>query len=156
YREMNRRANMLANYVRRLGVAVESRAGIAMERSVEMCIAALAVMKAGGAYVPIDPSYPEPRITAMLKGITLLLTDSGIASRFEGMSAATICMDFHADQIGLESAEDLLRDSMQESLVYLIHTSGSTGVPKAVAINHIVSENLLHWHQSVFPPVRRT
>src|SRR5207248_902707 len=66
YRELNRRTNQLAHYLRGLGVGPEVRVAVCMERSPELVVALLGVLKAGGAYVPLDPSYPPERIAFML------------------------------------------------------------------------------------------
>src|SRR5258706_25219 len=62
YGELDARANRLARHLRRLGVGPETLVGLALERSLELVIAVLAVLKAGGAYVPIDPGYPKGRL----------------------------------------------------------------------------------------------
>ena len=76
YGELNARANQLAHWLRRQGVAPEVRVGIQCERSLEMVVAMLAVHKAGGAYVPMDPSYPPERLALVLEeaGASLVLT----------------------------------------------------------------------------------
>src|SRR5678816_2347465 len=66
YRELNRRANQLAHYLRSLGVGPEVCVGVCLERSVDLMVALVAILKAGGAYVPLDPSYPLERLAFML------------------------------------------------------------------------------------------
>ena len=53
YRDLDARANQLANHLLRLGVGVDTRVGIFIEPSLEMVTAVLAVIKAGAAYVPL-------------------------------------------------------------------------------------------------------
>ena len=59
YRELDARANRLANHLRQRGVGPEVRVGLCMERSLEVMVGILGVMKAGGAYVPVDPAHPR-------------------------------------------------------------------------------------------------
>ena len=66
-RELNRRANQLAHYLRELGVKPDARVAICVERGLEMVVGLLAVLKAGGAYVPLDPAYPPERLRYMLE-----------------------------------------------------------------------------------------
>ena len=67
YRELNRRANQLAHYLRSLGVGPEVLVGLCVERSVEMVVGLLGILKAGGAYVPLDPAYPKDRLSFILE-----------------------------------------------------------------------------------------
>src|SRR5215212_191512 len=71
YHELNRRANQLAHYLRRLGVGPEVQVGILLERSLEMIVALLGILKAGGAYVPLDPRYPTERLAFMIEDAEL-------------------------------------------------------------------------------------
>ena len=66
YGELNRRANRLARHLRGLGVGLETRVGVCMQRSVDMVVVLLAILKAGGAYVALDPAYPADRLTYMV------------------------------------------------------------------------------------------
>ena len=59
YRELNARANQLANYLRGLGVGPETVVGLYAERSLELVVGLIGILKAGGAYLPIDPVYPH-------------------------------------------------------------------------------------------------
>ena len=54
YRELNARANQLANYLRKYGVGRDVLVAVCAERSIEMVIALLASLKAGGAYLCLD------------------------------------------------------------------------------------------------------
>ncbi|WP_157653249.1 non-ribosomal peptide synthetase, partial [Burkholderia ubonensis] len=71
YAELNLRANRLAHHLIALGVAPDSLVGVAMERSLDMIVALLAVLKAGGAYVPVDPDYPAERVRFMIDNAQL-------------------------------------------------------------------------------------
>ena len=62
YSQLNERANQLAHYLRRRGLAREDLVAIYLDRTVEMVVAVLAVLKAGAAYLPLDPGYPSSRI----------------------------------------------------------------------------------------------
>src|SRR5262249_52405997 len=67
HRELNSRANQVARYLEKQGVAPEAMVGICMERSVEMVVGLLGILKAGGGYVPLDPSYPSQRLAFMIR-----------------------------------------------------------------------------------------
>ncbi|WP_369063872.1 AMP-binding protein, partial [Burkholderia gladioli] len=146
YAELNARANRLAHWLRSRGIGVESRVGVAAERSLELVIALYAIMKAGAAYVPLDPSYPADRIAAMIddSGIGLLLAQGGLdlPSR-EGVERVDIgTLDVSSFPTTNPDVE--LHGA---NLAYVIFTSGSTGRPKGVGNRHDGLSNRLIWMQ---------
>jgi len=73
YTELNARANALATELRARGAAPGQNIAISCRRSVELAVAALAVVKSGACYVAVDPDYPADRISAMLEDSNALL-----------------------------------------------------------------------------------
>jgi amino acid adenylation domain-containing protein len=149
YRELNRRANRLANYLRRLGVGPEVTVGICVERSCEMLVAVLGVLKAGAAYVPLDPSYPKDRLAFMLEdaAVSVLLTQQSLASRLPECEARVVWLDTYRFVITSESPHNLEQEVTGDNLAYVIYTSGSTGKPKGVMVAHRSAVNLARAHQ---------
>ncbi|WP_331876217.1 amino acid adenylation domain-containing protein, partial [Longimicrobium sp.] len=146
YAELERRANQIANALRRRGVGPEVRVGICLPRTPDLVAAMLGVLGAGGAYVPLDPAYPRERLGYMAEdaAITLVITDSAVADRLpEGADA--LLLDRERDAIAAESAEPFESGVVPENLSHVIFTSGSTGRPKGVMIRHSSVVVLLHW-----------
>ncbi|GAB3388624.1 non-ribosomal peptide synthetase [Azotobacter armeniacus] len=137
YAELNRRANRLAHRLIALGVAPETKVGIAVERSVEMVVGLLGILKAGGAYVPLDPDYPAERLAYMVEdsGIGLLLTQSHLVERIAGGRALVVLALDSLDLDG-EPEQDPPIEPHGDNLAYVIYTSGSTGRPKGVMVRH--------------------
>ena len=163
YRELNRRANQLAHYLRKLGVGPEVRVAIGMERSLEMVIGLLAILKAGGAYVPLDPDYPKERLAFMLEDsrVPVLLTQQrlvaeliedgrskSISSDAEGTEDSNsrssildhrfqvVSLDTDWEVIAQESEANPVSGATAGNLAYIMYTSGSTGKPKGVCVPH--------------------
>jgi amino acid adenylation domain-containing protein len=147
YAELEARANGLANRLVRLGVGPDVRVAVAMERSVEMGVAVLAVLKAGGCYVAVDPRYPAERVAYMLadSGAAMVLTTSAVAGRLPSTDAAVVSVDADTESIDRESAEPPAVAIEGENLLYVLYTSGSTGRPKGAALPHRALANLLRW-----------
>ncbi len=133
YGELDRRAEELARRLRDVGVGPEALVGVAVERSVEMVVALLAVWKAGGAYVPLDPSYPAERLE-------LIMDDAGLA-------ALVAKKGWLADRRPRASTPPLPGDESPgyslDNLAYVLYTSGSTGQPKGVEVTHRTLVQLL-------------
>ena len=143
YEELNRRANRLAHYLRRLGVKPDERVGICVERGVEMVVGLLATLKAGGAYVPLDPGYPEERLRFMLEDSApvALLTQGDLVGLFPEASERMPVIDVVGmagqwEEEGEQNPERAAVGLGARHLAYVIYTSGSTGTPKGVMVEH--------------------
>ncbi len=138
YGELNRRANQLARYLGTLGVAQTTRVGICLDRSIEMVVAALAILKTGSAYVPLDPGYPKKRLAFMVEdtAMAVLLTEQALITRLPATNLQVVCLDQNRERIALESWENPDGRGNAEDLAYVVYTSGSTGEPKGVAVPH--------------------
>jgi amino acid adenylation domain-containing protein/FkbM family methyltransferase len=138
YGELDTRANRLAHRLRALGAGAESRVGVYLERGCEMVVALLATLKAGAAYVPLDPAYPPGRVAFMAAdaGITVLLTQQGLAHELPDFTGERVCLDRPDPRLDLQSASDPEVAVAPQQLAYVIYTSGSSGRPKGVAVAH--------------------
>ncbi|MBV9790507.1 MAG: amino acid adenylation domain-containing protein, partial [Chloroflexi bacterium] len=153
YRELDRRANQLAQLLRRHGVdRHQPHVGVCLERSLELVVALVAVLKAGGAYVALDPEYPLERLQFMLEDAhaPVLLTQGRLAESLALPSAQVICLD--ATWAAIDAEPDVAPPSevVAEDVAYVIYTSGSTGRPKGVMNTHRAIVNRLLWMQGTY------
>ncbi|MEU9560403.1 condensation domain-containing protein, partial [Streptomyces fumanus] len=117
YAELNARANGVARALIGRGIGPESLVGVRLERSAELVPTLLGVLKAGAAYVPLDPGLPEARLASIVAeaGVAVTLTDADV---FEPVVANP----------GVRVPSG--------AVAYVMYTSGSSGVPKGVAVTH--------------------
>ncbi|TCP66050.1 non-ribosomal peptide synthetase [Baia soyae] len=147
YRELNQRANGLAQRLRQLGVGPETRVGVCLSRSIEMIVSVLATLKAGGAYVSLDPQDHKGRLQYIAEDAQLILTltTKHLDTQIPGLSAQKVYLDQIWDELDLM---DENRDSCTpDHLMYLVYTSGSTGKPKGVELTHRAMVNLVSWQR---------
>ncbi len=138
YHELNRRANQLAHHLRALGLRVEDRVALSVDRSLEMVVAILGVLKAGGSYVPIDPVLPAERQRFMLQdsGVKILLTQEHHRGRLPIGQTPVVYLDSDWPTIAKRTDESPPASARPSNLAYIIYTSGSTGQPKGVLVEH--------------------
>ncbi|MER5868416.1 amino acid adenylation domain-containing protein [Streptomyces sp. NPDC002044] len=153
YAELDRASDELAG---RLGPVAGRAVGVRIEPSFELVTALLAIWKAGAGYLPLDPAHPAERQRLMLgeADAALLLTggerpDLGVPVLAVGDpdTGAGLAGAGLAGASGTESgsAGPALPGSDPRGLAYVLYTSGSTGAPKGVAVEHAALAERVRW-----------
>ncbi|MFL5358250.1 amino acid adenylation domain-containing protein, partial [Archangium sp.] len=138
YRQLDERANQWAHLLQRHGVGPDSRVALCLERSVELIVSLLGILKAGGCYVPLDASYPRERLVHMLEDAQpqVLLTTRALASQLPIAGLEVILLDELAEEVARQPVTAPVSATTSRNLAYIDFTSGSSGRPKGVCIEH--------------------
>ncbi|HXC44488.1 MAG TPA: amino acid adenylation domain-containing protein, partial [Candidatus Dormibacteraeota bacterium] len=152
YEELNRRANQLAHYLRKMGVGPEVKVGVCVERDLGMVVVLMGILKAGGAYVPLDSTYPAARLNFTLQGAgaSVALTERRFKQQMEWFAGRLLDLEEVREEIEKQNSENPKVEMDAENLAWVIYTSGSTGQPKGAAIRHSSAMSLIHWAREVF------
>lgn len=137
YGELKHSTSAIAALLAKEGAAVSSIVAVVMEKGWEQVVASIGILKTGAAYLPIDPSVPQERLQYILEDckVTLVLTQSWLVEKLAWPENVKL---FSVDTCKyVQSADEPLQVKQSPSdLAYIIHTSGSTGIPKGVMIDH--------------------
>lgn len=129
---------------------------VCMQPSDRLVTTLLAIWKAGAAYLPLDPTFPPNRIEHILneaQPVLVIHEDYENVAVF-GATPAVSYNDLRKKASDISNAnilpQQMLGAGMNE-LALVLYTSGSTGVPKGVRLNHATILNRLQWQWNRFP-----
>lgn len=151
YSALNEGANQLANALRTLDVGPEIPVGISLRRSPEAVVAILGILKAGGAYVPIDPDFPEARKQYIIEdsGCGVLITEKCLLNTLPPFEGQILLVD--DESLSKQQSRNLDVAVTADALMYILYTSGSTGIPKGVCGTHRATVNRCIWMWNQYP-----
>jgi amino acid adenylation domain-containing protein len=133
YAQLNQRVNELAHGLLGQGIQPADRVLVQARREVETVVAMLALLKVRAVYVPVAPDLPEARLRAIEMGIQPRL-------RLPSPPGSLLC----------RSAANPSLVAGAEDPVYILHTSGSNGLPKGVVVPHRGIANTILWRLQAF------
>jgi amino acid adenylation domain-containing protein len=145
FAELDDRAGRLASRLRELGAGPDELVGVCMERSTDLVVALLGILKSGAAFLPLEPDQPRQRLALMLSEarprVVLTTTKDHHALP---PSAPILRLDSERDS-WMSCPPTVATDCGPDNLAYVLFTSGSTGVPKGVMVEHRSLVNQLLW-----------
>ncbi len=133
YMELDQKSNHLAMLLKQKGLYKEEIIPVIMSCSEKYVITILGILKAGGAYLPLHPEWPVERIKAILEDVSakIIITD-----RTTDLSFDAEYLNIH-DCLSNNFKSEFDTQALQaNSLAYVMYTSGTTGIPKGVMVEH--------------------
>lgn len=134
YYELNHYANYISHLLVEQGVTSTSIIAVMGDKSLEMVAGILAILKLKCAYMPLDSSYPTERIQFMLTNANVKYVISNKANEV-APQAYSLLLSYKDFDAGVSYHNPDLSIS-ENDIAYVMHTSGSTGVPKGVLVPH--------------------
>ncbi|MGH9348038.1 MAG: amino acid adenylation domain-containing protein [Vicinamibacterales bacterium] len=156
YGDLQRQANRVAGILGGRGIGLEDRVAICMRSGPEAVAAILGAWKAGAAYLPVSPADPPARRAALASdcGAVLLLSDDDRGIDLPGVPIVRIDPDDNVFRL-IPPEPPSIRIPL-EALAYILYTSGSSGRPKGVMVEHRAIANYLRWCLRTYATVPRT
>ena len=156
YAQLNIEANRLARLLRnRVTPRSDCVVALLLDKGISMFVAILAVWKAGMAYTPIDASLPHDRIYYVVeetKAVIVLVNHRHCRMIKDAPLSDSLVLSIEdaIEEARGSSGENLEHFGQCTDLAYIYFTSGSTGVPKGVMVEHRGVVNLQHSLQKTF------
>jgi len=146
YQQVNEQSNNLAEYLKSAyHVDTGDLIGMMLDRSEKVIISMLGILKAGAAYVCIDPQQPSSRKEFIIQdtAIKVLITQTDYLFDLEFYSGNIFAIDVELETLPVisQSFKKIIKST---DLAYVMYTSGTTGTPKGVMVEHGGMVNLVH------------
>lgn len=134
YQELDSRSNSIATSLLEHGATANQPIATLQDRSINLIISLLGILKAGAPYIVLETNYPDERISIMLNDAnvkTIIVSTSQldrVSLKKKNILTVEECL------AGSQNA--LKQTPSPNDLAYLIYTSGTSGKPKGIAVNH--------------------
>lgn len=156
YPQLHRRSDRLAELLIERGVVPGTLVGLSVARTLDLAVALVGIMKAGAGYFPLDPGYPRQRLEFMIDDVApkVIVVSEQTGGAMPTPAGVTLLnLDDPAVQAALADGPTgaELPVAHPDHPMYLVFTSGSTGLPKGVLGTHRSMSARLNWQLAHYP-----
>jgi amino acid adenylation domain-containing protein len=153
FEELERYAKKCANGILQRMPGINQPVAVFLPKSAQTIIADLGILYSGNCYANLDLRSPPERLRSILQnlGPKLIVTSSQDAAALRGLGIAEDQLFFVEQSMASDASCDSgtllqrLASVIDTDPLCIIHTSGSTGVPKGVALNHRSTIDFMDW-----------
>lgn len=149
YAELDGLTTRLAAYLQQLGVGPEVIVPYCFEKSIWAVVSVVSIIKAGGAFMPMDPKHPYEYRQKLAEQVAaqVILASQEAALACEGMAPHLVTVSESLPIFNTTTVPRLSKEKASPSSpIYVIFSSGSTGIPKGIIIEHRAFASALRGH----------
>ncbi len=154
FRELQSQAKAVATQIIGKGL-FKKPVVVYMEKGVDVLVSFMGAAYSGNFYSPVDVDMPAARVNKILEVLepALVITTAALKETFESYDYSGGFLLFEEachGEIREEQIEAARNKGIDTDLLYVLFTSGSTGVPKGVTITHRSVIDYIDWVTETF------
>ena len=163
YEEMWSRAARVQDLVAACGIRREDRVAVIMRKGLNTPSMVVGILASGGVYVPVDRDMPMPAISRILDDCSpnLVFVDDDLLDslpqsappgkeRDVAVWRVVAASELERSLTGATPSRRPERVPTGQHLAYVLYTSGTTGAPMGVMVEHRSIVSLLNWYKSTY------
>ena len=154
FEEYHHKSLGLADAILKNGYGTKKPVAVYLEKSVKVPVSFMGVAYSGNFYVPIDTELPAARVNKILEILepALVITTRELLDTFKTFHYRGDFLFYEdiREKENSQRVQDSLHSIVDTDLLYVLFTSGSTGVPKGVCITHGSVIDYIDWVTETF------
>lgn len=137
YGELNQRANQYANWILCQNICKEEPITVLLDKSIQAIAVFIGIVKAGCAYMPLNEEWSNQQIEQMMKSANsiMVITQDKYKEKFS-RSQTSLLITVNSNEVNQQPDSNTSIEVGRDNLLNILHTSGTTGIPKGVALTH--------------------
>ena len=162
YEEFLSNSKKIGTYINNVTEETNKSIVIFIDKTVNCLEAMIGAIYSGNFYTVIDVKSPKNRIDAIINNLEtkVILTDSKNLKKLQDLEITTknifIYEEMTSTKIDEEKLNKINQERIDTDIMYILYTSGSTGVPKGVVVSHKAVLSYIKWVKETFDITDKT